>query len=148
MHQLSGARFDWKQLTSCSHLVSALTKEAVPCGCLRKTCVVSGSQLLILCSPKCWIEACFSPWAWDEAERTVGSWEGPWVHVPPRPHVWTPSFYTLPLGSYSDLYLPPPLHHLLSWSLSQIKTLVLSCSGTGSLTSPGDGKLPEGKHFL
>lgn len=43
MHQLSGARFDWKQLTSPSHLVSVLTKQPVPCGCLRKTFVVSGS---------------------------------------------------------------------------------------------------------
>lgn len=66
--QVSGARFDWKQLRSPSHLVSALTKEAVPCGCLTKT-FVSGHHSFLFVLLNAQLKLAFSPSAWDEASE-------------------------------------------------------------------------------
>lgn len=149
MHQLSGARFDWKQLTSPSHLVSVLTKEAVPCGCLTKTFVVSGSPLLLLCSPKCWTEACFFP-------RQPGSQPG-MRHLkkgcgllggtPDLCTTMTPNGNTILLDpspwSLWGFLFPSCPSLLISWPSLQIKTLVLPSTGAASLSSSGDWKLPE-----
>lgn len=150
MHQLSGARFDWKQLTSPSHLVSVLTKQPVPCGCLRKIFVVSGSHCFSFVLLNAEFRLAFIPGGWDKAnrKRAASSWERFQVCAPLWPHI-NIDLLDPSLSCTWGLIIPflPFADHCLG-AFYKAELWCYLVVGPPPCSFSGDFKLPEGRHLL